>query len=445
MLLPSTSLTQSRMISWLSLHHNRARLYRWSTILGSFAVVQLIVQVLNAAAGFMLVRALEKPDYAWFTIASGMSATLSILSDAGIGTAVTSIGGMEWQDKASLKGLVQAAMRLRLKLALIASIIVAATSLSLLLHNGADLTSALGLTALVLAPIWQISTTGILNVVNRLHSRTRQLQLADLAPAVLRTGLTFSCVCLNIITPVTALLAVTISQLLQFFLVRKQVLPILGDDTPAKIEEHYAGIRRVVSQLLPNSIFTCVQAQITIWLISIFATNHEVAELGALNRIGIIFVVLGGPVGQYIAPAFARADGEKRLWALASALIIGCTAFNTALVLTAWLKGEYFLWLLGSNYAHLREELVLILIGGGIYTIGGFTWSLNSARGWTRMAWLAIPLTLSVQAVSAFLLPLNTIKGLAWFGINSAAIQSCHAIVICICRLKKMKPLPASN
>lgn len=420
------------MFSWLSLRHNRLRLYRWSAIFGGFALVQLFVQALNAAAGFLLVRTLEKPDYAWFTIASSMSAALAVLTDAGIVSAVTSIGGTIWQDKASLKGLVQAALRLRMKLAALSSVIVAGISLWLLLRNGAGLPYALGLTALVLAPIWQVSTTSIFNVVNRLQSRTRQLQVADLVPVLVRTALTASLALAGGLTPLTALMAVLVAHLTQYGIVRRQVLPLLGDVQPAGVADHTAGIWKVIRQLLPNCIFICIQGQLATWLISVFATTSEVSDLGALNRLSIIFAVLAGPLGQFVFPSFARASDRKRMWAMAIALVAGTAAFSVVLLMFALWQGHWILWLLGGKYAHLQQEMVLVLTGMALNSLAGFVWGLNVARGWIRLAWLNIPLTLAAQAAAACLLPLNSVMGLAWFVIVAAVVQCGHALTTCI-------------
>jgi O-antigen/teichoic acid export membrane protein len=400
--------------------------------LGGFAVVQLLVQVLNAAAGFLLVRTMEKPDYAWFTIANGMSATLAILSDSGVGIAVTSIGGGIWQDKASLKGLVHAALRLRLKLAAMASVLIAGISLWLLLRNGAGLALALGLTTLVLAPIWQISTTATLNVINRLHSRNRQLQVADLVPALVRAVLTATLALLGGLSPLTALGAVVIAQLTQYGIVRRQVLPLLGADVvPREVEEHAARIWKMVYQFLPSTIFWCLQGQLTTWLISVFATSREVADLGALNRLSIIFVVFGGPLGQFILPAFARTSDRRRLWKIAFMLVGGMGGFSAMLLLFAWLKGDWLLWLLGAKYTHLHEELLLVLIGMAIGNLVNIVWAMNNTRAWIRRVWLTIPVTVISQVLATSLFDLGSVKGVASFIIVSGVVQCCYAFVVC--------------
>ena len=421
-----------RMISWLTDRDNRQRLYRWSTILGGFAVVQLLVQALNAFSGFLLVRSMEKPEYAWFTIASGMSTSLAILSDSGVGIALTSIGGRIWQDNASLKGLVMVALRVRLRLTILASVMVACASLGLLMHNGAGFGVSCILTLIVIAPVWQISTTAVFNVVNRLHSRTRQLQVADLSPAILRTVLTVGLVLIGSLNPTTALIAVVISQILQFYIVRSQVMPMLEAGLePADQEAHAAEIWKLVRQIMPNCVFICLQGQLTTWLISAFATSSEVADLGALSRIVVIYSVLGGPLLHYVCPAFARAREPRRLWGIAVLLVLGLTAFSTVLLLFCWFKGEWFLWILGTKYTSLKRELLLVLAGASIACLGASIWSLNNSRGWLRGAWLNIPLTLFTQAVVICLVPVDNVAGVAWLTIATAIVQCAHAMGIC--------------
>lgn len=421
-----------RMFLWLSHHHNRLRLYRWSVTFGGFAVVQLLVQLLNAGAGFLLVRTLDKPDYAWFTIASSMSAALAVLADAGIIHAVTSIGGGVWQNKASLKGVVIAALRLRMKLSAFASVLVAGISIWLLLRNGAGLPASLALTLLVVAPIWHIATTSIFSGVNRLHSRARQLQVADLVPALVRAVLTAALALLGRLSPITALLAVLFAHLTQYGIVRFQVLPLLGGVAPSNVVMHTEHIWKVVQQLLPNCIFICVQGQIATWLISVFATASEVSDLGALNRLAIIFAVLAGPLAQFVFPAFARARDKKRLRAIAFALVAGTTLFSATVLIFAGWHGDWFLWILGGKYTHLQGELLLVLTGMALTNLAGYVWALNAARGWNHLAWLNIPLTLAAQTTAAFLLPLNTVAGLAWFTITTASVQCSYALLSCI-------------
>jgi O-antigen/teichoic acid export membrane protein len=402
-------------------------------------MVQLIVQALNAVAGFLMVRSLDKPNYAWFTIISGMSAALSVLADSGIGSAVTAIGGSIWQDKKALSSLITAALKLRLKMAALAALLVAPLSVWMLMRNNAPLSEALILTVIVLLPIWHLSTAAVLNVVNRLYSRTWQLQIADLAPALIRALLTLLLVAVGLISPLSAVLALLVSQAIQYFIVHQQVRPYISETPDLDAIQLYSGrVLTVIKQLYPNCLFVCIQGQLATWLISIFATTNEVADLGALNRLGIIFAVLGGPVGQYIAPAFARTQIARRLKAMFGTVLTGYILFCTLFLIVIWLKGDLFLWLLGDKYQHLHAELLLVVLGMSLASINSIVWALNFAKGWVCYAWLSIPLTIFSQVASAFFIPLNSVSGLALFTILSSLVQLCHALAICISGLLKL-------
>src|SRR6202043_3033570 len=67
--------------------------------IGNYAAVQMAVQVLAFASGILLVRWLPQQEYAYFTIANAMQATLMLLADIGISVGLISIGGRVWQDR----------------------------------------------------------------------------------------------------------------------------------------------------------------------------------------------------------------------------------------------------------------------------------------------------------------------------------------------------------
>lgn len=61
-------------------------------ILGNFAFVQVIVQLVGFASGILLVRWLDQNEYAYFTIANTMQGTINVLADMGISIGLISIG-----------------------------------------------------------------------------------------------------------------------------------------------------------------------------------------------------------------------------------------------------------------------------------------------------------------------------------------------------------------
>jgi hypothetical protein len=417
-----------RLGAFLKLFHaHRLRIARWAWTIVSLGCTSLLVQCLNALAGFLIIRTLEKPPYAWFTIASGMMASLNILSDAGIGSAVTSIGGTVWNDKKRLSSLIRTALQARLRMAGVAVLLTAPLSMWLLLRTGCEIGHACILTLIVILPFWQISTTGILSIVNRLHSRGWQIQVAEVTPALFRASLVVALGSAGNLNATSALAVTVASTLVQFSIVRRQVGPLVDSTQDTAIAEEYAlRIRATMRKVYPNSVFSCVQGQISIWLISIFAGNSEVAEFGALSRLGIFFAIFQGPLIHWIGPAFARATSRNKLMGItvgAFALLGGITIPTLTILI---LKPSWFLMILGPSYGHLQQELFLVVASMVVGSSVSISWCLVYAKGWVRTVWLNIPLTVLAQVITLSCVPVNSVSGVALFGLCVNLVQLSH-------------------
>ena len=119
--------------------------------IGSYAFVQIIGQIVAFSSGILLVRWLPQREYAYFTIANAMQATLMLLADIGVSVGLISIGGRVWQDRHRFGELINTGLAVRKKLAAVAAIIVAPILYAMLARNGASSLYTLLLIAFVLA------------------------------------------------------------------------------------------------------------------------------------------------------------------------------------------------------------------------------------------------------------------------------------------------------
>ena len=62
----------------------------------------------------------------------------------------------------------------------------------------------------------------------------------------------------------------------------------------------------VIQKQAPHSIYFCLQGQITVWLISIFGSADNVANVGALGRLAVLFLIVSSVSVEVILPAFSR-------------------------------------------------------------------------------------------------------------------------------------------
>jgi hypothetical protein len=147
-----------------------------------------------------------------------------------------------------------------------------------------------------------------------------------------------------------------------------------------------------------NAVFYCFQGQITIFLISFFARqSSSVAEVGALGRLTMIFVVLANLLANIFVPAFARCQERRQLRSLYLEIAGGVSLFCLVVIAAAAIFPDQFLFVLGNKYAHLHRELLLMVGSAVLAALTGTFWSLNAAKAWVTGSWLYIPLTLLTQ------------------------------------------------
>jgi len=75
---------------------------------------------------------------------------------------------------------------------------------------------------------------------------------------------------------------------------------------------------------------------------------------------------------------------------------------------------------LGSKYAHLRYELLLMVGGAVVGSLTGTFWALNASKAWVAGAWLYIPLTLATQIALIPYTNFSSVTGVLMFNLLSA-------------------------
>lgn len=410
----------------------------------SVTCTQVFTQLLNGIVAFVLVRALTKQDYAWFTIATGMAAVLNALNDGGVATAVTSIGGGTWQDRGRFSSLMSAALATLNRMALLAAGVVVPLLIWLLWEKGASWFTISMVCVLVAGPQWITTRTITLATANRLHSRIRELQVVEMAGAFTRSLLTLLPAALGFVNIYIALGAVAVSVAVQGRLVRKQVTPLL--DLPGdagQIRDYQGRVRSIMQNMFPNVVFNCIQSQLATALLAVFGSTAQVADLGALNRLSFFVNFIGAPIGHIIGPAFARCQDLKRLRLMFVGVLLGYLALLAIFVGGIWWQASRVLSLFGPKYVHLEHELFMVAVALSVGFVSLTFWSLNFSCGWVRWVWVNIPLTLVTQVISAFLLDIDTVAGAAGLMIATSCANLLLGVVVAVSELSRSELIRA--
>ncbi|MEY2556230.1 MAG: hypothetical protein QOF93_1374 [Verrucomicrobiota bacterium] len=386
--------------------------------IGNYVLVQAAVQLIAFSSGILIVRWLPQREYAYFTIANAMQATLMLLADIGVGVGLVSIGGRVWQDRDRLGELIKTGLAVRKKLAAVAALIVAPILYAMLSKNGASSIYTLLLIGVVLAGFSIQISVDIFSVVPRLRSDIGLIQKIDFICATVRLLLILGLVYLFAIAGLAVAIA-SATFLLQYLLLRSYAAKVVDLKANQNAEDRRE-IVRLIKSLAANTLFYCFQGQITVFLISFFGRHAaSVAEVGALGRLAMIFTVLTNLLINIFVPAFARCQDRRKLRWLYATIVGGVVLFSLVVLGGAVFLPDQFLFVLGNRYTHLHRELLLMIGVAVVTALSGTLWLLNASKAWIAGAWLYIPLTLTTQIALIPFTDFSSVAGVLIFNLIS--------------------------
>jgi len=369
---------------------------------------QTLSQALGFATGVLVVRSLDKPEYAQYSVVIAIVAAAALIADSGINATVMSIGGALHQDKTALAGLFARAFRVRYIFG--APIIAGAGTWAavLLIQNGATTGDCILFVAILVFTLLPTLAGGLLRVFYRLELRARYMQAVDIGAAVLRLAIVSIGLWFNIASAayllVGGLLVATAT--VAAFAAGSKAGQMMRSTPTDNAPEFWSNIRRV----LPMTVFLVISEQALLAIASFRGDPSIVAEMSALSRFAVAFVVLNAVVSDIIAPRFARAPGDwRRLGKLVAGSFFSYLAIVVCFISLVWAASPLLLALLGSGYSNLTLPLVLFAAGYGIANLAQAMNVIGQARGWVHWSWLYIPLSVAALLLCAFVLPLNSV------------------------------------
>ena len=390
----------------------------WVKLLSKFVSVELIIQALGFASGILIIRILNKEEYAYFTIANSLQSTMNVLSESGIGSGILLIGGKVWQKPYLFSQLIRTGMQLKYYLGVITVILVLPILLWLLISNGTSFVYTILIILAILIEFYFYLIQGLLVNVPILKSQIKQIQILNIIYASSRL-LFLGVAWLTSFNALTCLCCSTAASIFKTVLLQRWNKGFLEKNISIN-KDYSQQIKESIRNVIAYSIFFCIQGQITIWLISVFGQTKSIAEVGALGRLGVIFTVMSSVVSNIVVPRFAKCQSLKLLRLRYFQIMLIYASLSITLLVFSVTFPQELLWILGNKYSHLQKELFLMVFTAMIYSISSVAWSLNNSRGWIKDSWLIIPSTILVQILLLIILDVSNVKGVIIFGLISA-------------------------
>jgi O-antigen/teichoic acid export membrane protein len=196
------------------------------------------------------------------------------------------------------------------------------------------------------------------------------------------------------------------------------------------LQRERVAVLRYLLPTLPSSLYFSVQGPLTVWLAATFGSTRNLAEVGALGRLGLIVGAVGALAGAVLIPKLSRITDDrvwKRRYGQFALLLFALSA--PVVALSAWAP-RAFLVFIGKRYEELGGELLIVVATACLGLLDGYLVGVNNARSWTRLQAPALGLLVVAQALLAWRLPLSTTLGVVLFGFGSRVVSTVCQLVI---------------
>ena len=409
-------------MSVLSLREG-GRLRRWAGILSVYFTAQTLTQLLGIVAGLLLVRFMPVGEYALYTLALSVVTFFNFVTDLG---STTSLVHFFREERGTFQGYLDAVASLRRGAFLLgASGVLVVFPWTATAKGFAPVPVAL-VTVGILLCVWFQIAASLRVLALRLADRYGRSYRADVTGGGIRLAASLAMVAAGLLKAWIGVLASALAAAAMAFVARPE-------RTERTVEDLRPFRRRVLRYLLPtlpSALYFSVQGPLTVWLAATFGGTRNIAEVGALGRLGLLVGIFSSLIGVVFLPRLARIEDERLYrW---RTLQFGAflAAIAAALLVAAAIAPDLFLLLLGRSYAGLHRELLLVVAGAGLSLLDGYAVNVNLARSWTRWQSAAVATLIASQAALVALLPLGTTAGVLSFNVLSSAVALLTQIAI---------------
>jgi O-antigen/teichoic acid export membrane protein len=416
-----------------------ARLFRYSRLVSVSALAQGLVQTISFICGVFVIRLLPTQEYALYTLANTMLATMILLADSGVSTGVMAQAAKVWDDNDKLGVVLATGFELRKKFAFVSLLIAFPALLFLLLHHGFSLgMSSLICISLVPAFIAGLSGT-LLEVVFKLRQDIIPLQKVQVMNNLGRLVLIAS---LLTVFPwaFIAILAAGIPQIWANRRLKENAMVHVNWQQKPDVAVRKE-ILFIVKRALPGVVYYCLSGQITIWLISLFGNYTAVAQMGALGRLAMALSIFSVLFSTLVSPRFARLPPSREvLLKLFLNIMSGLLLLTLLITAFTWLFPEQMLWVLGKNYSGLNMELLLYVADSCLGLLWGSAYILGATRGWNIHPAFSITVSICSIVTGILLIDVSTVKGVLFLNLFVSIIQVIMYGSYTLLKIIKMRP-----
>jgi O-antigen/teichoic acid export membrane protein len=375
-----------------------------------YFAAQGITIATNLLYGLLCVRLLPSSEYAKFVVVFGVQGTLLVLMDLNFSGTITPLIGERVGDYKLIADYVASVRQLSCWLfALVGAGTIICFPI-LVQHRYWSWPVVGAMIGILLVSTWFVrvgSAYGTVLILLGKRSIWYRAQMVSSVGTLALLGIFWMLHCLGPFTAIIINVAGLVYIGVDYYL---HAMKLLG--TPGQASTRLK--RAIVGLALPNipqAIFFALQAQISLFLITLFGHTQGVSSVGALGRLGQIFVIFKQANMLFTEPYFAKLPKALMRSRYTLTLVVAAAICCGVMELTRTYP-EALLWVLGPQYSSLRFEVQLAVAAGAVSFFSSVLWGIHSARRfvyWWNVA-LSIVLTFVVQILFIVKADVSTVR-----------------------------------
>lgn len=395
-----------------------SRVRTWVRLLAGYFTTQTVAQLVGIATGLLFINFMPVREFALYTLALSVITFFTFVTDLGSTTSLLHFYHRSARGEGEFAPYFAAVLSLRRNAFWIgaAGVVIFFPRAALAEGYGGWETALSALGILLCVGFQILSSLRLLGL--RLSDRYGQSYRAELAGSGIRLLWALGMIGASLLVAWAGVLASALAAGTVALLARPVTRP---EPLALDLAPYRRRVLRYLLPTLPSALYFAVQGPLTVWLAATFGSARNLAEVGALSRLGMVFGLFSTLIGVIFLPRLSRITDDRlyRTRYLQFGAALACIA--AALLGAAAVFPDLFLLVLGGNYAGLQRELLLVVGGSGMSLLGGYIVNVNLARSWTRWQALTLLVEISVQAALIAVLPLATTAGVLTLSLLGTA------------------------
>lgn len=397
-----------------------------------YTAAHMAARLLAAVSGLLLVRLLPVGEYGFYTLVLSAFTFICTFSDLG---ATETLSFFRWRARKKNKPWVQyfhAVMRFRRMVFSFGFAAGTAFIFYTARHLDENLQNIFAGILLMGLGAWFSIQTGIVSYVLKLEQRFRQAYTLELGNEGIKLLVVVLIWLLGIATALAGMTAVVLGALAAATLAK--VLWKTKPEPTQILTRHSRKTTRIllnqVVPTLPGAIHFSLQGVLVTWLAAHYGSVTNVAEVGALGRLGVLISIVAGFTSSVFIPRLIVITDEalflKRYlsWWLVLGLMGG------SIILLVWIFPKELLFLLGESYSGLHKELLVVTATAVAGAWGGFAFNINRARGWVKYQPYSILFIIIGQIILFLVLDFSTTYGIVQFGLGTFLVGLSYQVLL---------------